>query len=58
MTTTDIIILIIIGFLVGIVVYFNFIKNRKNPCHGCSKAKICNLTCDEIKKQLREEYEK
>ncbi len=58
MTVSDIIIIIGIVLLVSIVIYFNFIKNKNAPCHGCSKAKTCNLTCDEIKKQLREEYEK
>jgi hypothetical protein len=58
MTTMDIIIIIGIAILVSLVVYFNFIKNKNTPCHGCSKARTCHLTCDEIKKQLREEYEK
>ncbi|MDD2492500.1 MAG: hypothetical protein RBR48_01345 [Bacilli bacterium] len=58
MTTTDIIIVTAIGLLVGLVIYFSYIKNKNNPCHGCMKAKTCNLTCEEIKKQLRKECEK
>lgn len=60
-TWADIIILIVLAIVVGFVFYFYVIKNKGNPCHGCSKAKQCglnNFTCDEIKAKLREEYEK
>ena len=56
MTITDIIIIIVLGLIIIPVIYFNFIKNRNKPCYGCSKAGICNLSVDEIKAKLREEY--
>lgn len=42
MTITDIIILIIVILVLGTIVYFSFIKNRKKPCQGCPYQKKCN----------------
>lgn len=42
MKLVDVLIIIIILLIVGLVVYFSFIKNKDNPCKGCPYAKNCN----------------
>lgn len=42
MNFVDIIIIILLVSLISLVIYFSFIKNRKNPCHNCPYFKNCN----------------
>ena len=45
MTSTDVIILIIIGMIIFSIVYLNFFKNRKQKGHGCQSCPY-NKNCD------------
>jgi len=42
MKLVDIIIILILLLIVGLVVYFSFIKNKGDKCKGCHYAKNCN----------------
>ena len=42
MSISDVILIVLLIILVGIVIYFSFIKNRGNKCYGCPYAKSCN----------------
>lgn len=38
----DVIIILILSVIVGFVVCFSFVKNKKNPCKGCPYSRTCN----------------
>lgn len=42
MNLVDLIIIILLVVIVGLVIYFSFIKNRNNPCHNCPYFKSCD----------------
>lgn len=48
MKLIDIIVILILLSIVGLVVYFSFIKNRKNKCIGCPYFKNC---CSKVMKK-------
>ena len=42
MKLIDIIILLLVIIIVSLIIYFNFIKDKENPCKGCPYCKKCN----------------
>ena len=58
MTSTDVIILIIIGMIIFSIIYLNYFKNRKEKGKGCTSCPYNNNckkntnSCDQNKKEL------
>ena len=56
-TLPDIIVLSIITVVLGLIIYFSFIKKDKNPCASCPYAKKCEksgykkTSCDDYNKK-------
>lgn len=42
MSFVDVIIIIFLMALIGVLIYFSFIKNRGNPCYNCPYSKSCD----------------
>ena len=42
MKLVDIILILILLLIVGVIVYFSFIKNKGNKCKGCPYYKKCD----------------
>jgi len=49
MTFVDIIIILVLVVVIGLVVYYSFIKNKGNKCACCSYNKSCNKSSCNIK---------
>lgn len=54
MNLVDLIIVLMLVVVISLVVYFSFIKNRKNRCCGCPYYKSCNRnTCKDKSSDLQ-----
>ena len=42
MKLVDVIIILILLLIVGLVMYFSFIRNKDDKCKGCPYCKTCN----------------